>query len=108
MFAFLLAIVIEPVAAVADDPPRPPHIFLHPSDDDCGRPTPSDEVVVCGAKDKDERYRLRPIEKGIYRDEPVRAEMSLGAGKLSAHNEDKEVAPGIHSKRAMITFTLPF
>src|SRR4051812_35301149 len=107
MFALLLAVVFEPAATAADQPAAPPQIFLHPAADECVRPGRRDEVVVCGAQDS-ERYRLRPIEAGAYSDEPVRAEMGLGGGTLSVHNEDKELGGGQHSKRAMITFTLPF
>ena len=107
MLAFLLAIAIEPVAGAGEEVAAPPHIFLHASDG-CDRPAANGEVIVCGDRDRDERHRLRPIEQGAYREEPVRAEMNLGSGKLSLHNEDKDLGGGQHSKRAMITFTLPF
>ena len=108
MFALFLAAVIEPVARVGEEAAAPPSIVLHAPADQCGSAAPANEVVVCGKKDRDERYRLRPIAKGAYRDEPVRAEMNLGGGKLSLHNEDKDLGGGQHSKRAMVTFALPF
>ena len=107
VLAFLLAIAIEPVFDTGEDALAPPHVFLR-AGDGCDRAAATGEVVVCGNKDRDERYRLRPIEKGAYRDEPVRAEMNLGGGKLSLHNEDKDLGGGQHSKRAMVTLTLPF
>jgi len=110
MFAYLLAVAID--AAPAADPvaaeAAPPHVHLHPPAAGCDSRAPADEIVVCGSKDSDQQFRLRPPEEHRYDDKPIRAEMKLfGDSSLGAHADEAGVG-GFTSKRAMITFTLPF
>jgi len=102
----VMAVLLNPASAPAAA--EPPHVYLHPPADKCDPPGRDGEVVVCGAREAAEVNRLRPIEPGRYREDPVRAEMKIGDGKLALHNEDKELGGGQRSKRAMITFSLPF
>ena len=107
--AYLLVIVLDPAGAVvAADDTMPGHIYLKPNADRCDQRAFSDEVVVCGSQDANARYRLRPIQEGVYRDAPVRAEMKVGSGKLAAHGESKALGAGQRSNRAMVTLSLPF
>lgn len=110
MFAYLLAVAIDttpPADPVAADP-APPHVYLHPPAAGCDSRAPADEIVVCGSKDVDEQFRLRPSDDHRYDDKPIRAEMKLfGDSSLRAHADEAGVG-GFTSKRAMITFTLPF
>lgn len=108
VLAYLLAVVIDPSPTAPVEEAVSPHIYLHPQADRCDSRAPADEVVVCGSNDAVERYRLHPVEERRFRDDPVRAEMNLGSGKLALHNEDKVLGGDQHSKRAMITFSLPF
>lgn len=109
MLAYLLAVVVD--VLMSDPPPvltPPPHNYLHPPGDQCDSRAASGEIVVCGDKDASERYRLHSVEDNpLYADLPIRAQVKLGNGTLALHNEDKDFG-GQHSKRAMITFTLPF
>ncbi|HMI18303.1 MAG TPA: hypothetical protein VK533_02030 [Sphingomonas sp.] len=105
MLLYLLAVVMdEPPALPAAQADAPPHIYLHPPTDGCDSRS-ADEVVVCGSKDLDARYRLKPVEndKG-FEDKPLLAAMKLGKGALSLHG-----ANGVDgTTAAMITFKIPF
>ena len=109
MLAFLLALAVD---APASEPPpalpEPPHLYLAPPPIRCDTNIASDEILVCSRAELDARYRLKPIDDGIYQDQPVRAQMKIGNGSLALHAEDKEIGGGMHSKRAMITLTIPF
>jgi hypothetical protein len=109
MLAYLLAFVLD---VPASEPPpvlTPPHNYLNPPAEGCDSRASSDEVVICGNKDANEGYRLHPVDNDPrFVDAPVRAQMKIGDGTLALHNEDKGIGGGMHSKRAMITFTLPF
>ena len=110
VFAYLLAVAID--AAPAADPIAAeavaPHLYLHPQAAVCDSRAPADEIVVCGSKDADEQFRLRSPDAHRYDDKPIRAEMKLfGDWSLKAHADEVGVG-GFTSKRAMITFTLPF
>ena len=107
MLTYLLAVVID---AVSPEPPpaiAPPHNYLNPPVDGCDSRKSSDEVVVCGSKDADARYRLKPIENAQYEDKPVRAETKLGAGTLGVAGGQTSVG-GFPSKRVMVTLKFPF
>jgi hypothetical protein len=108
-FVYLLAVVIDtPAPPAAAAPEAPPHIYLHPPTDGCDSRAASDEVVVCANKDADAKYRLQPTDPHQYDDKPVRAEMKLfGDSTLKAHVDEVGLG-GATSKRAMITFTMPF
>jgi hypothetical protein len=108
MILLLLAFTTE--AAPASDPPAvvaPPHVYLHAADPCDGRAVAADEVVVCGAKDADERYRLRADENPRYQDPPLRAAMNLSKGTAALGASSAGVG-GFPSNRIMVTLKFPF
>lgn len=68
----------------------------------------ADEIVVCGSRNRNEAYRLRPLAP-VYGKKPLIAETGL-FGNLSArmHVESVELPNGMISKRLMVTVTAPF
>lgn len=66
------------------------------------------EILVCGRRDANSRYRLKPLDTARY--EPNRrAETTLvGNLKGAAETEQKELAPGVTSNRVMFRLKLPF
>lgn len=70
--------------------------------------TDDSEILVCGRRDTDSRYRLKPLDTSRY--EPNRrAETTLvGDLKGAAEVEQKELAPGMTSNRIMFRLKLPF
>jgi len=108
MMLLLLALATE--AAPAIEPPAvvtPPHNYLHAADPCDGRAAAADEVVVCGAKDVDERYRLRTQDNRRYQDPPLRAVMKLGGG-TAALGASRAGVGGFPSNRIMVTLKFPF
>jgi hypothetical protein len=104
MFLYLLAVVMDEAPLPVAQPQAPPHVYLHPPVTGCDSRA-TDEVVVCGSKDLDARYRFKPVEddKG-FEDKPLLAAMNLGKGTLSLHG-----ANGVDgTNAAMITFKIPF
>lgn len=71
-------------------------------------PTDDTEILVCGRRDANGRYRLKPLDTSRY--EPNRrAETTLvGDLKGAAETEQKELAPGVTSNRIMFRLKLPF
>ena len=83
MLLYLLAVVMdEPSALPGAQPDAPPHIYLHPPADGCDSRA-ADEVVVCGSKDLDKRYRLQSEDDARYQQKPVRAEAKIGGATLA-------------------------
>jgi hypothetical protein len=103
LMAFFLAVAIDAPAAV---PPVDPiqHNYLNPPADGCDRRDHDDEVVVCGSKDLDARYRLQPTDDQKFDDKPVRAQAKVLGGNLKAHVDDGAFG----TSRMMITLTIPF
>jgi hypothetical protein len=63
----------------------------------------ADEIVVCGSRGGDERYRLRPLPRG-YDPKGINAETGLVDGVAgSIHADAVELAPGMTSKRILVT-----
>jgi hypothetical protein len=75
--------------------------------DGCGADA-ADEIVVCGSRNRDEAYRLRPLPP-LFGGKPPSAETGL-FGDVSArmHVESAQFPNGMISKRLMVTFTAPF
>lgn len=68
-----------------------------------------DEIVVCGRKDDDEAFRLRPLPPGDYEPKPLRAQIGLGEGKtLGVGTEQMGFPGGATSRRLMLTFKMKF
>lgn len=108
MLAYFLAVAVGPAAEPASaDPAVPTRTYLHPLADGCDSRATADEVVVCGARNPDEQYRLRPIENRGYGDKPIRIETKLGNGTLGLGTDQRSVG-GFPSNRIMLTFKLPF
>ena len=77
------------------------------ADERCGADA-TDEIVVCGSRNRDETYRLRPLPP-IYGNKPLVAETGLfGNTTARMHAESVELPNGMISKRLMVTITTPF
>jgi len=109
MLLYLLAETIVQPAGAEPPPalqPSPPLIYLKLPPTTCGKGD-SEEVVVCGAKDADKRYRLRSVDEQKYADAPIRAQKTFGPDTLDLGGKQATVG-GFPSNRLMITFTVPF
>lgn len=74
--------------------------------DACPRGSP-DEIVVCGSRGEQGRYRL-PKLPPTYERKPLRAETTI-AGTSARANVQSEARPdGLVDKRVMVTFSWPF
>lgn len=107
MLLYLLAVIIdEPATAppAALPPAVPPHNYLKPPVCDKGS---ADEVVVCGEKDPEARYRLKPVEPGKYADAPIRAETKFAGGVLGV-TANQVMLGGVSSNRLMLNFKIKF
>lgn len=105
----LVALLMLQAAVAQGDPaaPRPIGLGQGITIDPC-RPSQKGEVVVCGSKDGDERYRLRPLDHARY-ERSGRAETTLtGNVKGAAEVERAEIAPGQISNRFMLRLKIPF
>lgn len=71
------------------------------------------EIVVCGRRGVEQRYRLRALPDGDYPEEkPVRAEMGVfGNSRVAVDAESATIGSGasaVQSKRVMIRLKTPF
>lgn len=106
MLLYLLAVMIDDTQA-AEPParqPTPPHNYLKPPVCDKGG---ADEVVVCGEKDGEARYRLKPVDPDTYADAPIRAEMRVAGGTLGL-TANTVMLGGVPSNRIMLNFKIKF
>jgi hypothetical protein len=109
MLLYLLAVVMDG-PLVAESPAAlpataPPHNYLRPPIEGCDRS--GDEIVVCGDKDADERYRFHPIDDQRYADTPIRAETNVLGGTLGTTVSQAGVG-GFPSNRIMLNFKIKF
>lgn len=95
----------EPLA----ESPSPPRHFLNGATrPGCETPAVAGEVVVCGQKDTDAQYRLRPVEDARFEERPVQAKTRIfGSGSLQAHGTQANVG-GFSAPRAQVTLSFPF
>jgi hypothetical protein len=92
----------EGTAAQADYPQ-----LRIPGQRDCAR-SDEDEIVVCGSRQKNERYRLPPLPSE-YEKGPLKAEAGLGGGVTgNAYLDSEQLANGVISKRVMIGIKTKF
>jgi hypothetical protein len=105
--AFLLAAVMDPTAAETPAPIQAPHVYLHPPTDACDSRAASDEVIVCGSKDADQRYRIKPDDNPRFVEKPVRAQVKLGNGTAGLAGQSASVG-GFQSNRMMLMLKFPF
>ena len=85
-----------------------PRIDLHPLGEGCYSRASQDEILVCGNRDVDGKYRLRPIENGNSDgDKPLRLETGLGPDTIGVNNGQATVG-GFSSNRMMIAIKIPF
>jgi hypothetical protein len=105
-----LSILLAAAAPAAAEPP--PHTYLRGAAprEACGEQASGGDVVVCGRKEAEEAYRLRPLIDGDrYEPKPLRAELGLGGGKtLGVGLQTKELTPGQKTQRVMVTVGVPF
>lgn len=67
-----------------------------------------DEIVVCGSRNRDESYRLRPLPPA-FGGKPLIAETGLSGNVTAAIQVGSvQFSNGMISKRIMVTFTSPF
>lgn len=67
-----------------------------------------DEIVICGSRDRDMRYRLPPLPDK-YERKAIRAETELIPGvKTRAHVQSERRPDGYVVQRALVTFSIPF
>jgi hypothetical protein len=65
------------------------------------------EIVVCGSRKANDRYRLKPLPP--VTDEPKKAEISLGGGASWSASADAGGVPGAENvPRFMVRFKLKF
>lgn len=74
----------------------------------CPDSTSDDEVVVCGRREDQRRYRLQALDTDRF--EPNRRAEATLAGDLkgAAVIESRVIAPGMTSNRIMVRLKLPF
>lgn len=76
-------------------------------DEGCGTGD-GDEVVVCGTRPGQDRYRL-PKLPDKYERKPIRAETDIIPGvHTRAHVESETMVDGQESKKLLFTFSIPF
>ncbi|WP_165799582.1 hypothetical protein [Sphingomonas oleivorans] len=69
----------------------------------------SREIVVCGSRGDDERYRLQPLPSGDFEAKPIIARTGVIDGVTGdMHVESKTLGPGVVSNRMMIRLTKSF
>ena len=66
------------------------------------------EIVVCGRRQVDEPYRLKPLPPGDFEPRLPKASVGVLGGTVSAHGETATMPGGATSNRAMVTLKLPF
>lgn len=107
---FLLQASGAPVAGPADLSATPPRkIDLQALPATCTNDVTggaADEVVVCGRRDTNERYRMRPLDPRI--ESPKRAEVMLPGGMKGAAEIERADIGGNVSNRLMFRLKLPF
>ena len=113
LLAIFFAAAVDPAAAPSSI--APPHVYLRPTTDRCDSRASSDEVVICGNKDADERYRLREDDDPAYRETPARAAIGVGGGILSLSADPRKVDDAqddVYFKRYQsqlrVRFVIPF
>lgn len=103
MFALLLAFQDVPSAPVAgpDRPPVPaPPIARQP----CRPDASGSDVVVCGSRSAEERFRLKPLSDR-YESAPLVAAIGLNdTTTASLTAEQREAGPGGTSQAIMLNF----
>jgi hypothetical protein len=99
---FLAGLIELAVGAAAA---APPNLDLHVVDR-CQKGS-TDEIVVCGSRDRQSRYRL-PKLPHTYDRKPLRAEADVGRTHARAQVQSETRPDGLADKRIMITFTAPF
>ena len=111
MLPYLLALAIaEPTTS--EPPPAltaaaPPHNYLKPPPVTCDKSNDAGEVVVCGDKDANKRYRLQPVDGQAYADPPIRAETRVAGGTLGL-TANTVMVGGVPSNRVMLNFKIKF
>lgn len=96
-------ILVAFAQAISSTPPQAIDLTTH---DPCSRKT-TDEIVVCGEKDRSARYRIKrtalPANEGL-----PSAQLKLGKGvSASAETEQADVG-GFPSERVMIRIKIKF
>ncbi|WP_114952326.1 hypothetical protein [Sphingosinicella terrae] len=111
--AALFALALQAASAPPPIMPLPFDLRTIPSDQGRGGPetcgeTEGDEILVCGRRRDDERYRVR-MPANPYAEAPVRAGMGLGGGATAVVQvQSVEFPAGQISKRALVTIRVPF
>ena len=105
MFALLFAVQEPPSPPVAG-PARPPVPAPLIARQPCRPDASGSDVVVCGSRSAEERYRLRPLSDR-YEEKPLVAAVRLGEGTTAAlAAEQQNFGNGLVSKRIMLNFKI--
>lgn len=67
-----------------------------------------DEILICGRRDANDRYRLKPLDTARFEPNKKAETTLIGDLKGAAEVESKEIAPGLTSNRIMLRLKLPF
>lgn len=100
----LFALLLQPVAAPPTDADRFDLARLPNAASGCASGPITADIVVCGKAD---RHRLRPVDPASFGEQPLRAQIDVGAGKLGVGTEAGNVG-GFQSNRVMVKLKLPF
>lgn len=107
MFALLFAaqeLPSPPVAGPARPPVPAPPLARKP----CRPDASGSDVVVCGSRSAEERYRLRPLSDH-YEEKPLRAATALNDSTTAEiAGEQKDFGSGFISQRIMLNFKFAF
>ena len=101
---------IDTGGSVTDNPsPVKFDILVRQPVPECSEQT-ADEIVVCGEKTDQERYRLRRTDKdNLYKEEPTKAEFAISENaKIAAENEAAQIGSGVQSNRLMARIKFKF
>lgn len=84
-------------------------ILVKQPEPECSEQT-ADEIVVCGEKTDQERYRLRRTDKdNLYKEQPTKAEFAISENtKIAAENEAAQIGSGVQSNRLMARIKFKF
>ncbi|SRR5258706_1217398 len=101
---FILLAVAQTSDLVVGEPPNKYLRNVVPANR-CTGQAQDEEIVVCGRRESDQRYRLRPIAGPEFEEKPAKAGFKLSENAdLSFHGD----SGAFGSPRAMVTVKLRF
>jgi hypothetical protein len=95
------AAALEPVDYTLPSPPPPERIVP-----DCRSAARPGDIVVCGRRSDDQRFREPPLPEGVEPPRPLG--FGVAGGHLGPTVSQVQFSDGRVSKRIMVTFTTSF